>query len=359
MMIGIAITILIQVIALLDGANNAANFISIAIGGRVLRIKEILFCVTLGDVIGAILASRTYTKFLSILYSDYSSTNWIPLIVGLISIALWLIYTTMAKVIAPVSVALLGILIGVSTLSIELYLLKLAVYLHLWILQMIFASIAMAILIKLQKRFRQMLKIVPPVLSLCILAKSISILLEISILLCIGAIVLITIILIAINKKSIKIFNRISIAIPLFVAATAHGTNDISLMLSTMSIIKSFDELNSIITSISLSCTISFGIILWAKHISRALAMGIALLDINTSRNLYTAIFIITTVFNILGIPAPITFSTLGSFIGIGIGKGFKVVNIKVITKLILMAIATIILISLPILIATLYSHIL
>lgn len=325
-------------VSVLNGSNNAANFVSIAMGSRALGFRRVLLYAALGGIIGAaVLAPRLYPRFLKPL-QGVGTAEADKVLIGLLILVVWLIYASHLKAVAPVSTAILGILIGITSSGIAEYSLTILRYIGLWVIQTLLAALITAVLMALRRVLRGSLDILAIVLPAAVL--SIAMVSAVGILIgaAITAVLLVEPISNMIRSRSTSVA---FIAIPLTVASIAHGMNDTALLLGLISIAGALNPRLELFTPTSLGLAIACGVILWVKRVSEQLARSITLIDMPTATSIYISIFIVTVLYNTLGVPAPIAFTTLGSFIGVGMVKGMKFVNTRIALKLMAVAFAT------------------
>lgn len=338
---------LVLAIALLDGANNAASFVSIALGSRVLRIERLLVYAFLGELIGTtVLAPEIYTRLLPL--TAYAVHSPASISIALAAATAWIALATKLKVISPISVVLLGILAGTAVSNPFTYLKFFGTYLCIWVAQIAMSSAITVLVIRGSRRLAKISDALTVLLPLTTLAYVFANALKLkNATLAAVAIVVALLGIALVSVLRLPQVSAISVAIPLTSAAVAHGTNDAALMLAILSLANAYEScVPPRFSSAVLGLAISLGIVLWARRISEALARGVVLLDLATAKNIYTSVFITTALLITLGMPTPMTFSVLGSFIGVGIGKGFSVVAVKTALKLVATAFATVLAIS-------------
>jgi len=349
----IALHLVVLVIAILDGMNNTANFVSIAMGSRSLSPRNVVVIASLGVYLGASLfALNIYEKILKFVLDSPKNIDTVSIVLSLVVAIPWFLYASFTKVVAPITIALLGIFVGFSSNSLTEYLSKISTYLALWLLQILISAIITISITKLSRRTGT-----STTLCIALAIAMLSYVLLQNVFLVIALIFVISLLVVLVFKRLCVengyprgIFEKISIAIPLTTASIAHGMNDGVLLLSLTSTV-SFSRNNFYLNSLSIGLSMVLGLNLWSIKISESLARTITLTDIETAKNLYVSLFTTTFLFNTMGIPAPTTFSTLGTFVGIAISKKLGIVRLKSIAKLILIAVATIAITSIPTLI--------
>jgi phosphate/sulfate permease len=349
----IALHLVVLVIAILDGMNNTANFVSIAMGSRSLSPRNVVVIASLGVYLGASLfALNIYEKILKFVLDSPKNIDTVSIVLSLVVAIPWFLYASFTKVVAPITIALLGIFVGFSSNSLTDYLSKISTYLALWLLQILISAIITISITKLSRRTGT-----STTLCIALAIAMLSYVLLQNVFLVIALIFVISLLVVLVFKRLCVengyprgIFEKISIAIPLTTASVAHGMNDGALLLSLTSTV-SFSRNNFYLNSLSIGLSMVLGLNLWSIKISESLARTITLTDIETAKNLYVSLFTTTFLFNTMGIPAPTTFSTLGTFVGIAISKKLGIVRLKSIAKLILIAVATIAITSIPTLI--------
>jgi phosphate/sulfate permease len=349
----IALHLVVLVIAILDGMNNTANFVSIAMGSRSLSPRNVVVIASLGVYLGASLfALNIYEKILRFVLDSPKNIDTVSIVLSLVVAIPWFLYASFTKVVAPITIALLGIFVGFSSNSLTDYLSKISTYLALWLLQILISAIITISITKLSRRTGT-----STTLCIALAIAMLSYVLLQNVFLVIALIFVISLLVVLVFKRLCVengyprgIFEKISIAIPLTTASVAHGMNDGALLLSLTSTV-SFSRNNFYLNSLSIGLSMVLGLNLWSIKISESLARTITLTDIETAKNLYVSLFTTTFLFNTMGIPAPTTFSTLGTFVGIAISKKLGIVRLKSIAKLILIAVATIAITSIPTLI--------
>jgi phosphate/sulfate permease len=349
----IALHLVVLAIAILDGMNNTANFVSIAMGSRSLSPRNVVVIASLGVYLGASLfALNIYEKILRFVLDSPKNIDTVSIVPSLVVAIPWFLYASFTKVVTPITIALLGIFVGFSSNSLTDYLYKISTYLALWLLQILISAIITISITKLSRRTGT-----STTLCIALAIAMLSYVLLQNVFLAIALTFVIPLLVVLVFKRLCvengyprNIFEKISIAIPLTTASIAHGMNDGALLLSLTSTV-SFSRNNLYLNSLSIGLSMVLGLNLWSIKISESLARTIALTDIETAKNLYVSLFITTFLFNTMGIPAPTTFSTLGTFVGIAISKKLGIVRLKSIAKLILIAVVTIAITSIPTLI--------
>jgi phosphate/sulfate permease len=349
----IALHLVVLAIAILDGMNNTANFVSIAMGSRSLSPRNVVVIASLGVYLGvSLFALNIYEKILRFVLDSPKNIDTVSIVLSLVIAIPWFLYASFTKVVTPITIALLGIFVGFSSNSLTDYLSKISTYLALWLLQILISAIITISITKLSRRTGT-----STTLCIALAIAMLSYVLLQNVFLAIALTFVISLLVVLVFKRLCvengyprNIFEKISIAIPLTTASIAHGMNDGALLLSLTSTV-SFSRNNLYLNSLSIGLSMVLGLNLWSIKISESLARTIALTDIETAKNLYVSLFTTTFLFNTMGIPAPTTFSTLGTFVGIAISKKLGIVRLKSIAKLILIAVATIAITSIPTLI--------
>jgi phosphate/sulfate permease len=352
----IALHLVVLAIAILDGMNNTANFVSIAMGSRSLSPRNVVVVASLGVYLGvSLFALNIYEKILRFVLDSPKNIDTVSIDTVVLSLVIaipWFLYASFTKVVTPITIALLGIFVGFSSNSLTDYLSKISTYLALWLLQILISAIITISITKLSRRTGT-----STTLCIALAIAMLSYVLLQNVFLVIALTFVISLLIVLVFKRLCVengyprgIFEKISIAIPLTTASIAHGMNDGALLLSLTSTV-SFSRNNLYLNSLSIGLSMVLGLNLWSIKISESLARTIALTDIETAKNLYVSLFTTTFLFNTIGIPASTTFSTLGTFVGIAISKKLGIVRLKSIAKLILIAVATIAITSIPTLI--------
>jgi len=313
------------VLAVLDGSNNAANAVSFAVGCRAINIRRALAIAALFDFLGASILGVLLLRFFTA--SEIISAKSVDAEVAVVSLTLSVVVVAIANHLKiPVSITLLvtGGLMASTFNDLGSALIKVITLLTLWLL-LIAVSASISYLVekfRVDNAWKSFVAV--PVLGLFYANIVRRISLDANTLWTVPLVVSPVLLLAALYAAT-----RNGLAVSVGLASLAHGMND-GALLAAVTIMTSNWSLNPEAFLVLVGLSLSAGIVLWGYKVTRRMAFEIAVIDRDAAESSYTAMFASITAFNMLGVPAPLTYAFLGSYLGVGLSRGTRYINRRV-----------------------------
>jgi len=313
------------VLAILDGSNNAANAVSFAVGCRALSVRRALAIAALFDFLGASILGVLLLKFFTT--SGIISVKSVDVRAAVVSLTASVVVVVIANYLrTPVSITLLvtGSLTASAFNDLGSAFITVVILLILWFL-LIAVSASISYLVekfRVNNAWKSFAAI--PVLGLFYVNIVRRLNLDTGAFWTVLLVIFPMLLLVA-----LYIATRNGLAVSVGLASLAHGMND-GALLTAVAIMTSNEPLNPEVFLVLVGLSLSAGIVLWGYKITRRMAFEIAVIDRDAAESSYTAMFASIAAFNMFGVPAPLTYAFLGSYLGVGLSRGTRYINRRV-----------------------------
>jgi len=318
-------TVSALVLAILDGSNNAANAVSFAVGCRALSVRRALAVAALFDFLGASILGVLLLRFFTA--SEIISAKSVDVGAAVVSLISSVVVVAIANHLRiPVSITLLvtGSLMASTFNDLGSTLIKVVTLLILWLLLIaVSASISyLAEKLRVNNAWKSFAAV--PVLGLFYANIVRRLNLDACALWTVLLVIFPALLLVALYAAT-----RNGLAVSVGLASLAHGMND-GALLAAVAIMASNWSLNPEAFLVLVGLSLSAGIVLWGYKVTKRMAYEIAVIDRDAAESSYTAMFASITAFNMFGVPAPLTYAFLGSYLGVGLSRGSRYINGRV-----------------------------
>ncbi|OYT47686.1 MAG: phosphate transporter [Desulfurococcales archaeon ex4484_42] len=353
-----------------NGSNNAANAIGTVVGAGALSLRRALIVAAVFDFLGAIIfgqfVSRTIMKgIVSIeLISSYMTVVK-GMIAALLATGIWVLISSWLRIPMSISEGIVGGVVGFG-LAIGGSLIRwgtVAIIVTAWVVLPAFSALVALALYFVYERMFKSVKLLPYVVisSMFIMVfstifllmvktmklKDILYVLTVSVGAGIVSVLFMAAYIYGYVRRKVSIDERRElIRLLLIVAAAAmafsHGANDVANSAGPLSAVIAATSYGYIPRVVEISFTalafaalgIAIGIVSWGHRVVETIGEKITTLTYSSAFTAQLAASLSVLILTRLGLPVSTTIAIVGSVAGVGLAKGIRAVNLKVLGRI-------------------------
>ena len=350
-----------------NGSNNAANMVGTAVGARVISARKALVIASISCFVGALLlgvyVTNTMMRGIVNVVSNLSETTvTIGMISALIAAGLWTLISSIMRVPMSVHVCVIGGITGFG-LSLGLEFVNWGTILRIFIAWILVPFITAALAYAMLKMLLWYLRLGKPepfimavsfivffsptlltLLKAGLAFRYLTLMFLIST--CIGSLAaVITLILwrrVSGARASEIEAMRILLIESLIAMSISFGANDVANAAGALAAVMYVQGLHNISTALRYSVLLSaiglsLGIVLWGSRVIETVGEKITPLSPSSAFAAQFSAALVMLVVSRLGLPVSTSMAIVGGVIGVGIARGVRYVDLRIVLKIFIM----------------------